>query len=655
MNTRAMVAIVVALAMVFSWALTVSAQGRSDSPQVERKSHPHAMAEVLTDAAFHEYPFHECYPSVDDLYAWYDELAAEYPDLVTKIHIGYSWEGRDLWVLQLTSDEDTQVDYKPGFLVDGLMHAREWSTAQVASYFMWRLVTDYDSDATIHWLLNNRRIYVIPVLNPDGYVFDGDGAEVPGNYWRKNRNDTTPTDAIGVDLNRNWDHYWEWGNDDPGALIYRGEAPFSEYETQYLRDFILDTGIDSYQNLHSAGGMLLFPWGCVSDPSPHDDWYRGMAAHMTSLTSMIGDESSHYPYLRSYEAWGYPVHGGARDWVYAKTGAQSLVLEIETGSIGGYRWYPATELIMTINEDLFDALVYQARVSDVDLGDGTDLLFPPIPYVVYGTVTDQADSPVAGVTVVLQNLDTGETLSIATDTNGYYELNCGNFVEHGYSHVDTFSLSIGPVSTDFTIGDEWGVRMDLEIPMYDLTISSTAGGVVIIPGEGVSTHIEGTEVNLFAEPEEGYRFLNWTGDVATLDDANAAETFITVEGDYAITANFGAVGRCFIATAAYGTPMAEELQILREFRDGHLLKNPAGQALVGVYYRVSPPMAGFITEHPVLKPIVRAGLMPAVAMSTVVVNTSLAEKTAATGLLALLPVVAAVWATRSRGRAVRHA
>ena len=206
-----------------------------------------------------------------------------------------------------------------------------------------------------------------------------------------------------------------------------------------------------------------------------------------------------------------------------------------------------------------------------------------------------------------------------------------------------------PVLYDLT------VKSAVVVATHGLTISSTPGGSVTAPGEGTFTYDEGTVVSLVAESEEGHRFVNWTGDVATLDDANAAETFITVEGDYAITANFGAVGRCFIATAAYGTPMAEELQILREFRDGHLLKNPAGQALVGVYYRVSPPMAGFITEHPVLKPIVRAGLMPAVAMSTVVVNTSLAEKTAATGLLALLPVVAAVWATRSRGRAVRHA
>ncbi len=107
---------------------------------------------------------------------------------------------------------------------------------------------------------------------------------------------------------------------------------------------------------------------------------------------------------------------------------------------------------------------------------------------------------------------------------------------------------------------------------------------------------------------------------------------------------------CFIATAAYGTRMAEEIQNLREFRDEYLLANPLGQALVDLYYRVSPPIAEFITEHPGLKPIVRAGLLPAVTMSTVVVNTTPAEKMAIAGLPVLVSVALALWAARRRSR-----
>jgi hypothetical protein len=107
---------------------------------------------------------------------------------------------------------------------------------------------------------------------------------------------------------------------------------------------------------------------------------------------------------------------------------------------------------------------------------------------------------------------------------------------------------------------------------------------------------------------------------------------------------------CFIATAAYGTPMAEEIQTLREFRDEYLLTNPVGQAFVDFYYRVSPPIAEFITEHPSLKPIVRTGLLPAVAMSTIVVNTTPGEKMVIVGLVVLVSVALAVWAMRRRSR-----
>jgi putative CocE/NonD family hydrolase len=107
-------------------------------------------------------------------------------------------------------------------------------------------------------------------------------------------------------------------------------------------------------------------------------------------------------------------------------------------------------------------------------------------------------------------------------------------------------------------------------------------------------------------------------------------------------------GICFIATAAYGTPMAEEIQILREFRDEYLLPNSLGQAFVNFYYNVSPPIAEFIIEHPVLKPIVRVGLLPAVAMSTLAVNTTPAEKITIVGLSVLVSVILAVWVRRQR-------
>jgi hypothetical protein len=196
-------------------------------------------------------------------------------------------------------------------------------------------------------------------------------------------------------------------------------------------------------------------------------------------------------------------------------------------------------------------------------------------------------------------------------------------------------------------------REDL-FPEYDLTISSTAGGNVTSPGVGTFTYDTGTVVSLNATPDAGHRFASWTGNVSTIGNVTTPSTNIRMSDNYSITANFEEIppsaGFCFIATAAYGTPMAREIQILREFRDEYLLTNPLGQACVDLYYKISPPIAEFITEHPALKPVVRAGLMPAVAMSTVVVNTTLGEKATIAGLLMLVSAALAVWAMRRRGR-----
>ena len=188
-------------------------------------------------------------------------------------------------------------------------------------------------------------------------------------------------------------------------------------------------------------------------------------------------------------------------------------------------------------------------------------------------------------------------------------------------------------------------------PVALLLVSSTRGGSVITPGEGAFWYPLGAKVIIVAEARDGYQFTNWTGDVDAIADVDAASTTITMDSSYFIRANFEGGGWCFIATAAYGTPMAEEIEILRQFRDEYLLTNPLGQALVDLYYSISPPIADLITEHPSLKPIVRAGLLPAVAVSVAAVNATPAEMTVIIGLLVLVSVAVAGWALKRRTKA----
>ena len=185
-----------------------------------------------------------------------------------------------------------------------------------------------------------------------------------------------------------------------------------------------------------------------------------------------------------------------------------------------------------------------------------------------------------------------------------------------YCHIPRFSIFLVLVVLIIgTIGCEPVVR-------YNLTVSSTEGGKVVSPGEGTFSCYGRRGVNLIAASSPGYHFVNWTGNVSTIADVNSTATTITLCGNSSIVANFekSVDGGCFIATAAYGTPMADEIEILREFRDEYLLTNSLGQGLVDVYYTVSPPIAQFITEHPGLKPIVGAGLGPIVTMCRVVLD-----------------------------------
>ena len=76
---------------------------------------------------------------------------------------------------------------------------------------------------------------------------------------------------------------------------------------------------------------------------------------------------------------------------------------------------------------------------------------------------------------------------------------------------------------------------------YNLTISSTEGGSVTTPGEGIFTYDEGEVVDLVATPNEYYHFVNWSGDVDTIANVNAVATTITMNDSYSITANFEAI------------------------------------------------------------------------------------------------------------------
>jgi murein tripeptide amidase MpaA len=293
--------------------------------------------------------------------------------LISKYGIGTSLEGRTLYAVTITSPVGGPD--KPALCFNADQHAREWITPMTAMYIIDRLVQTYDTDPDVQMMLDRLIFYIVPINNPDGYVYSWD----VDRMWRKNRRNNGDG-TYGVDLNRNWSVGWGGPGSDGETYseTYRGPWPFSEPETQVVRDYILDhPEIVGHVDIHSYGQLAMWPYGYdyIEPPEPDRSIMSGIANDMVdAIFATHGVVYTPQPCHQLYLCSGICI-----DWVYDEGGAYSWTFELR--DTGYYGFILPPEQILPTGEEIYAAIStlaeYFTLLLRIDFPDGLPAIVEP--------------------------------------------------------------------------------------------------------------------------------------------------------------------------------------------------------------------------------------------------------------------------------------
>ncbi|MCR9248463.1 MAG: M14 family metallopeptidase [bacterium] len=285
-----------------------------------------------------------------------DQLHQQNPAIcAAKVSIGTSIENRPLWMVKI-SDNVTVDENEPEVLFDALHHAREPLSMETTVVFMEWLVQNYGTDPDATLIVDERELFFIPCVNPDGYVYNETTNPNGGGLWRKNRR-LNPDNTYGVDLNRNYATQWLAPNGGssptPSSQTYRGTAPFSEPETTAVENFSASRNFVSVFSTHTYADILLRPW-CweVNDPANVSD-YLTLGDYYTVENGMAHGRWSTLLYISG---------GTSVDHHHTARGSYSWTAELGRSSEGGF--WPFGQNILNVAER------YQVMFRKVALSAG---------------------------------------------------------------------------------------------------------------------------------------------------------------------------------------------------------------------------------------------------------------------------------------------
>jgi hypothetical protein len=462
-----------------------------------------ALAVAVPPAAAEEHRLNDGFHSLPEIEAKFRSAAENNSDIAVLYDLGKlypnddgstktSHEGRHFWALKISDNPHINESDEPDILYIGMHHAREWMTTEMMVWLMEHILADYGANDTITQIVDTRELWLVPVMNPDGFVYTE-----TQRTWRKNRRDNGDG-SFGVDPNRNYGY--EWGHDDtgsspdPGNDLYRGPSPFSEPCTQIVRDLALDVGFDLGISFHTYTEVMGFPPAYDRFHVSDYPFFRELGRRMS--------EYNGYDYGDVADGILYEVNGGFDDWMYFNTSALTFTYEMNSFAQGGF-YVDSSWIVPTCTMNYEAALeIAKAPVNLYDMFEGG----------IRARVIDPRGEPVEGATVNA-TLIGEDTLDLVTGPNGTFEFHVPyerfyeiTVTKEGYSsHSDSYQVLWRDRFTDINItiadnvapsiakvtashegddGTEFGIGQQVRIDLWEDVNETDLEGVVSIESFG---------------------------------------------------------------------------------------------------------------------------------------------------------------------------
>jgi carboxypeptidase T len=288
-----------------------------------------------------------------EMVAAVEAIAAAHPSTVRTFSIGESHQGRELLAAKV-SDNVATDEAEPEAYIDGLTHGNEPMSVEMTIRTLRWLAEGYGSDSRITGIVDRTEVWIVFAVNPDGQAYDYGSGTL--RNWRKNRQPTAGTTAIGTDLNRNYGYRWggSGSSSSPSSTKYRGASAFSAPETHAVRDFVRSRVIGGRQQIrvaisfHEFGRYVMWPYAATTANLPSDMTSQDRAALVTIGKAM----ASRNGYRPMQASDLYVASGTTADWLFGTYRMMAFTVEMSAVD------YPTDTAIASETGRNKDAVLY---------------------------------------------------------------------------------------------------------------------------------------------------------------------------------------------------------------------------------------------------------------------------------------------------------